>query len=194
MFSRGYFPSEECQGRRVALQCYKQHGVGVRLWTGVKVAKDTRLLSFKVDRIFTTKKQLDKFRAGRGETWAWKVRNRYFVYNHQASSGHLVNQLSRSACNLVLKEPKGKNPAFLYLTTSCDVAAGSPLGLRYNSRGINRIIEAEQQALSEKKRDEERAVTRLGGRTGPMAKPLAAKAEKKRRACEKMAHARLFRK
>ena len=50
MFSRGYFPSEECQGRRVALQCYKQHGVGVRLWTGVKVAKDTRLLSFKVDQ------------------------------------------------------------------------------------------------------------------------------------------------
>ena len=182
----GYFPSEARprDGKRFTLQLFKEPGIpgrGVKLATNVAVPEGTRLLKFVIDRTCASKKEYDAYCATQsGSTWAIQSgcapRRRYHIYKPKNSPAHFVNTRD-GPCNLRMINFR-KDAKVVYLETRCDIAAGLPLSLAYNSKDIKKLIKYEKKEEKKMADHKERKKTL---RSCPLAKARAVAFEKRRR-------------
>ena len=141
--SSGHFPSED---GRFALRRVNQGemGDGLQVWPNTSIPKNTKLLAFEVIEVFDNKDEFENYRAEHDPTWALKFGNNIYVYDHNESSAHLVNQLPPNKCNLVFKRPAGPTQRRIFLYSGDrPIKGGTPLGVRYGSIDINKRIAAE---------------------------------------------------
>ena len=142
-------------------------GDGLQVWPNARsIPKNTKLLAFEIIEVFENVKEFDRYCEENDHVWALKFRRRHYVYDQFKSTAHLVNQLPKSQCNLKLMEPKTGDRRVFLNTGDRPIKGGSPLGIRYNSRMINKTIAAER-----KLRDQRRFSERL--RSFPQTKTVA---------------------
>ena len=144
-------------------------GNGLSVWPNSSVPPDTRLLAFDIIEVCENVKEFELYcdAHDQSQVWSLKLGRRYYVYDHTSSSAHLVNQLPRSKCNLVLKHPKDLKQRRIFLNSGArPIKGGTPLGVRYNSVTINKTIAAESK-LRDQRRFCERLRSSSHTRTSP---------------------------